>query len=102
MTLALAGSDPRAESSKLDAHFATLRKEMNGFAPDPDKVAGETRELAGALLRWLRALPEESKTYDAPKIKALIATVEARDARGGATGWDAAAQRYLALQPLRL
>jgi hypothetical protein len=98
LTLALAGTDPHAESDKLAAHFATLRKEMDGFAPDPAKVGAETRALAGLLDRWLQALPEESRAIDPPRIKGLIDAVE----KGKAGGWDAAAQRYLALQPLRL
>jgi cytochrome c554/c'-like protein len=101
MMLTLAGSDPRPEARELEAHFSTLRDEMSRFNADPGKVASETQELTEALSRWLRVLPAESRSYDASKIKDLLKTVEKGDARGGATGWDAAAQSYLALQPLR-
>jgi hypothetical protein len=58
--------------------------------------------LSDALARWLRAMPEEARSFDVAKVKGLIKAVEAEDSRGVAPGWDAGAQKYLALQPLRL
>jgi hypothetical protein len=97
-SLALAVGDQGAGARDLDARFSALRAEMGRFAADPAKVAGAAGALSAALGRRLASLPEETKAYDAVRIKGLIKAVEAGAAPGG---WDAAAQRYLALQPLR-
>jgi hypothetical protein len=75
---------------------------MNRFGSDPGETAAAAREVSRTLTRWLQTLADEAKGYDAPKVAALIENVRAKDAPGLAQGWDGAAQRYLALQPLRL
>jgi hypothetical protein len=75
---------------------------MGQFGSDPAKVAGEAQGLSAALARWLQTVPNESKGYDALKIKSLITAVRTGDPPGSAPGWDGTAQRYLALQPLHL
>jgi len=91
-----------AELSDPEGPFSALRTEMNRFGDDRVKAAGAAQQVSQALARWLQTLPEETRSYDAPKVKALIESVRAKDATGVADGWDGAAQRYLALQPLRL
>jgi hypothetical protein len=102
MALALAGSDRRPEVRALASRFAPLRTAMERFGPEPGTVAGEAHALAESLSQWLGTLSQESRTFDAAKVKGLIDTVQKRDKPGDAPGWDGAAQRYLALQPLRL
>jgi hypothetical protein len=48
------------------------------------------------------ALPGEAKRYGATGIAKLVETMNVLEDRGAVKGWDDAAQRYLALQPLRL
>jgi hypothetical protein len=94
----------RADAGRRDVEepFAALAAEMTPFGSDPARAAAAAEKLAGALGRWLQSLPEETKGYDAARLKSLIETVRTGDAPGATQGWDGAAQRYLALQPLRL
>jgi hypothetical protein len=85
----------------VDTRLADVRKEMGRFGSDAERVASAAQALSGALVRQLPVLARESRGYDAAKIKALIASAEAAEP-GGPRGWDAAAQRYLQLQPLDL
>lgn len=89
--------DPRA----LEERFVSLRAEMGRLDADPGKVAAAAQGVSQALTHWLQRLPEESRSYDAPRLRALIAAARTR-APDTPAGWDTAAQRYLALQPLRL
>jgi Cytochrome c554 and c-prime len=100
--LTLARQGGQAELRDLEERFAVLRTEMSRFGADPGKSVTAAQQLSQALARWLQGLPEETRSYDTPKVKALIESVRAKDAPGAAGGWDGAAQRYLALQPLRL
>jgi hypothetical protein len=102
MTESLAQGDRHAETGELEGHFSTLRVEMNRFGPDPGKIARDSEKLAELLGRWLQGMSDDTKAYDATKVRGLIETIEARSAGQPAPGWDGAAQRYLALQPLRL
>jgi hypothetical protein len=100
LTLAEAG-DPAAFRT-LDGRFKSLRTEMGRFAAEPGKVAQEADALTADLARWLQTLPEETNGYDAGKLKVLLGTIDATGPRASALGWDGQAQRYLAMQPLRL
>jgi hypothetical protein len=102
IALTLAQTSDRPELRALEEQFKTLQAEMGRFAGEPGQVASEAEALAGLLARWLETLPEETKRYDSPKLKSLVETIEASRARQTALGWDGQAQRYLALQPLRL
>jgi hypothetical protein len=100
--LNLARHGSRGAPAEIEPAFTALQTEMGGFGSDSAKVAGAAQGLADALGRWLQSLPDESKGYDPAKIKGLIASVRTEGPPGSAPGWDGAAQRYLALQPLRL
>jgi hypothetical protein len=100
MTLAHQGRG--VPSPELESAFTALQAEMGQFGSDPAKVAGDAQGLSNALARWLQTVPDETKGYDATKIKSLITAVRTADPSKTAPGWDGAAQRYLALQPLNL
>jgi hypothetical protein len=100
--LARAGADGRGGGAGFDAPFAAVRAEMAALGSDPTKVADAAGTLSAALGAWLRELPDEARRYDTPKLTALVQTARAADPAAVSPGWDGAAQRYLALQPLRL
>jgi hypothetical protein len=100
--LNLARQGAGAGAKELEERFQAVHAEMGQFGSDPGKVAGAAGALEVALGRWLRSLPDETKGYDLPRLRSLIETVRTKDAPGATPGWDGAAQRYLALQPLRL
>lgn len=100
--LILAHQAGKPDVRDLDERFTALRTEMNQLGADPARAAEAAQQVSQALGRWLQTLPEETRRYDSSKVKALIEGVRAKDAPGLAEGWDGAAQRYLALQPLRL
>jgi len=100
--LALAHVGGKADLRNLEERVSALRTEMNHLGGDPARVAGAAQQVSLALGKWLQTLPEETRSYNAAKVKALIEGIRAKEAPGLAEGWDGAAQRYLALQPLRL
>jgi hypothetical protein len=100
--MVLARHSGHAAPPGLEPAFAALQAEMGHFGSDPARVAGAAQGLSDALARWLQALAGEARSYDTAKIKGLIASVRTEDPPGSAPGWDSAAQRYLALQPLHL
>jgi hypothetical protein len=66
--------------------------------PRQEDVAKQARELSDLLQQWLGVLPNQG-AFNAGKVKQLIDSLKSPDA---VSGWDEAAQLYLALQPLRL
>jgi hypothetical protein len=100
--LTLARHGGPAELNDPAGPYSALNTAMNHFGGDPAQAAGAAQQVSQVLTRWLQTLPDETRSYDAPKVKALIESVRANGAPGVADGWDGAAQHYLALQPLRL
>ena len=52
---------------------------MERFGPEPEGFAGEAHVLAESLSQWLGSPAQESRVYDAAKVKGLIDTVQKRD-----------------------
>jgi hypothetical protein len=100
LTLARQAGGP--QRALLEEAFTSVQTEMGRFGSDPAKVSAAAQGLADALGRWLQSLPDDARRLDPPKLKSLIATVRTNEPGGFAPGWDGAAQRYLALQPLQL
>lgn len=100
--LALSKANPHGVPTELAASFQSLHAQMGRLSADPGKVAGEARSVSEALARWLQSVPEQSSRLDATTVKSLIDSFDSPEARASVAGWDHAAQRYLALQPLRL
>jgi hypothetical protein len=97
MTLPLAAAMPTKATAQLSQELPLLRTEMQKPAPDRKAVAKQAAELAAALDRWLHELPGDT-AFSAKSIEALIGSLKSpREV----SGWDEAAQLYLALQPLR-
>lgn len=97
MMLPLAEALPTTETASLKEQLPRLRTEMHRPVPDPQAVAEQAEQIGAGLDRWLRALPDE-RSFDAGKIEKLIRSFKAPDT---VSGWDEAAQLYLALHPLR-
>jgi hypothetical protein len=100
--LTLARQESGDRRPELESAFAALDAEMAHFGSDPAKVAGAAQALYTALGRWLQTLPNETRGYDAAKVKSLIDAVQKADPAKTTLGWDRDAQRYLALQMLHL
>jgi hypothetical protein len=102
MTLELA-TDGTLGDASVAAAYDRARQAVGGTWDADDKgrneAARRAEELAQALDGWLRRL--EPATLDAATVDRLLRTLRSADAWAKAHNWDAAAQRYLALVPLR-
>jgi hypothetical protein len=98
MTLPLAAAMPTEATSKLSQQLPLLRTEMHKPAPDRAAVAKQAAEISASLERWLHELPGDT-AFNAKSIRTLI---ESLKSPREVSGWDEAAQLYLALRALRL
>ena len=75
---------------------------MSALNSDPAIVARKADAMKAILAQWLKTLPENRLSER--EVRSLIAALNVKDAKIGqmkvVTGWDSAAQRYLALAAL--
>jgi len=102
----LTETDPGAPAA--GAALAGLRAEMNNLGPNPAQIAELVAPLHGEVDKWLKSaadanhLTPDSK-LSLEEIASLIETLETPGKNGGrvlVSGWDSAAQLYLALASL--
>ena len=102
MVKILAENGPGAPPPTVGASLSALRAEMKTLNSDPAIIAQNAAALKVALAPWLNSLPETRLSE--VEIRSLIGVLNAKDAKTGqmkvVTGWDSAAQRYLALAAL--
>lgn len=101
MLKALVAADPQAQAQGVAPRLAALRKTMARLTPDPKVASAQAAEVRVALDGWLASM--SSARVEAPELRALLGTLNARDAEGRrpvVTGWDSAAQLYLGLAAL--
>jgi hypothetical protein len=98
MALILAGEDPGAPRPTFERRIGDLRAAMAQMEPTPSSIAELAKGGSAELGRWLEAMHEER--FDRTRIEALFRKVQP-GIGSAASSWDLAAQRYLALVPLR-
>lgn len=102
MVKILAENGPGAPPPTVGESLSALRAEMNALNSDTAIVARKADAMKAILSEWLKTLPENRLSER--EVRSLIAALNVKDAKSGqmkvVTGWDSAAQRYLALAAL--
>ena len=90
--------DPRAKAFGVEEKVAALNHTMGAVATDPRAVASLSASLRGALDHWLGEV--SATRFDRAALADLVKTLDAKDDRDRrvlVSGWDSAAQVYLAI-----
>jgi len=86
----------------IDSDLKALRAEMSTLGSNPKDVADKAARLEASLRAWLATLP--NTRFNAGEVRSLIGLLTAKDPKTERylvrTGWDSAAQLYLALAAL--